>query len=146
MFAQALSEIQDSRALNIWQQVLEKEPDNCLAHIYIGLEAEKSGDRGKAMLMAKRAEKLKPSVEDIFTIGILYHNLDEFQAAINTYLVANNLGFKDKTLVYSSIAACYLSMEDKKLARKYAEWALKSDPENEYAKEIWHEYKERFGE
>jgi tetratricopeptide (TPR) repeat protein len=146
MFAQVLSYIEDNRAANMWQQILEKEPDNCLAHIYIGLEEAKSGDRGKAMLMAKRAEKLSPSVEDIFTIGTLYHALDDFQTAINTYLVANSQGYKDKALLYSHIAACYLSLGDAKPARKYVEWALKGDPENEYAKEIWHEYKERFGE
>lgn len=146
MFAQALSEIQDNRAVNVWQQILEKEPDNCLAHIHIGLEALKSGDRGKAMLMAKRAEKLNPSVEENFTIGLLYHKLDEFQAAINKYLFANNLGYKYKADVYSYIAACYLSLGDAMPARKYAEWAMQCDPEHKYAKEIWHEYKERFCE
>ncbi|MCP4608541.1 MAG: tetratricopeptide repeat protein [Planctomycetes bacterium] len=146
MLAQVLSKVDDNRAANVWHHILEKEPDNCFAHIYTGLEAEKSGDRGKAMLMAKRAEKLSPSVEDIFMIGTLYHELDDFQAAINKYLVANNLGYKDKALVYSHIAACYLSLGDAKPARKYVEWALKCDPEHEYAKEILHEYQEKFGE
>jgi hypothetical protein len=45
-----------------------------------------------------------------------------------------------------SIAACYLSLGDAKLARKYVEWAMQCGPNDDYVKEVWHEYKERFGE
>jgi tetratricopeptide (TPR) repeat protein len=146
MLAQALSKINDSREIDIWHKVLEKDPFNCLAHIYVGLEAAESGDRGKALLMAKRAEKLNPTVEDFFLIGILYHKLEEFQTAINTYLIANRLGYKDKALLYAHIAACYLSLGDENIARKYAEWAIQFDPENDYVKEVWGECEEISGE
>lgn len=137
MLAQALSMMNDSRAVNIWQKILEEDPENCLAHAYVGLEAVKSGDRGKALLMAKRAERLNPSVEEIFTIGLLYHELEEFQTAINTYLVANRLGYKDKTLLYAYVAACHLSLGQATPARKYAQWAVRCDPENDYVKDVW---------
>ncbi|MHC4434762.1 MAG: tetratricopeptide repeat protein [Planctomycetota bacterium] len=145
MLAQALSDIDDSRAIDVWQQVLEKDPENCLAHACIGFEAEKSGDRGKAILMAKRAEKLNPSAEDAFTIARLYYEVDEFQSAINACLVADRLGYKDKAQLYAVIAACHLSLGQATPARKYVEWALGCDPKNEYAKEVWHQYQQRFG-
>jgi len=69
---QVLWHLDDQRATAIWRRVLEKDPKNCLSHIYVGLEAAKSGDRGKALLMAKRAERLNPSDDDIFEIGRLY--------------------------------------------------------------------------
>lgn len=146
MLAQALSKINDSREIDIWHKVLEKDPFNCLAHIYVGLEAAESGDRGKALLMAKRAEKLNPTVEDFFLIGILYHKLEEFQTAINTYLIANRLSYKDKALLYAHIADCYLSLGDESIARKYVEWAIQFDPENDYVKEVWGECEKISGE
>ena len=146
MLAQALSEMDNSRAMEVWQQILEKDPQNCLAHAYVGLESVKSGDRGKAMLMAKRAEKLNPSSsEELFTIGLLYYDLDEFGIAINSYLEANKLGYKDKGFLYACIAACYLSLDQAVPARKYAQWAVGCNPEHDYVKDVWHEYEERFG-
>jgi len=144
-FGEILSCSNDMRAIIVWQRVLEQDPNNCLAHIYIGWEEAKSGDRGKALLMAKRAEKLNPSVQEVFEIGRLYQELEDFQTAINTYLEANNLGYDDKALLYASVAACYLSLGQATPAKKYAQWAVQCDPENDYAKEIWREYEERFG-
>lgn len=146
MLAQALSKINDCRATDVWEQILEKDPQNCLSHAYVGLEAVKSCNRSKAMLMAKRAEKLNPSSpEELFTIGLLYYDLDEYGMAINSYLKANKLGYKDKGFLYACIAACYLSMNQAVPARKYAQWAVGCNPENDYVNDVWHEYEERFG-
>ena len=141
-----LSFINSERAMNVWQRVLEKDPKNCLAHIYVGWEAAKSGDRGKALLMAKRAEKLNPSVDNIFEIGQLCHELEEYQIALNAYQDANLRGYADKAILYASIAACYLSLEQASAARKYAEWAVQSNPENDYVKDIWQTCHERYGQ
>lgn len=145
-FGRMLSFIDDKRAINIWERVLKKDPKNCLAHIYVGEEAAKFGDRGKALLMAKRAEKLDPSVEDVFEIGRLYHELEQFQSAVNAYLEANRRGYSDKALLYSCIAACYLSLGQVSAARKYAQWAVRSNPENDYVKEVWQKCEELSGE
>jgi tetratricopeptide (TPR) repeat protein len=134
---QVLWHISDMRAMSIWQRVLEKDPKNCLAHIYIGLEAAKSGDRGKAILMAKRSERLQSSANDIYAIGTLYHNVDDFKSALNTYLKANRMGYTDKGQLYASIAACYISLGEQKMAHKYAQWAMQFDQENDYVKEVW---------
>ena len=145
MLGQALSEMNDSNATEVWQRILEMEPSNCFAHVYVGLEAIKSGDRGKAFLMAKRAEKLDPSVDDLLEIGYLYYTLGEFNVAIKTYLEVNRLGYKDKGFLYALIAACYLSLNEAVPARKYVQWAIRCNPENYYVKDVLHEYEERFG-
>jgi len=146
MLAQALSILDDKRAMNVWEQVLKKSPKNCLAHIYVGREAAKSGDQGKALLMAKRAEKLAPTVRDVVDIGRLYHELGQFQNALNAYLEANRLGDEPKGPLYAAIAACYFSLGEERLARKYAEWAVRSNPEDDYVKEVWKKCEERPGQ
>lgn len=145
-FGRMLSFIDDKRAINIWERVLKKDPKNCLAHIYVGKEAAKFGDRGKALLMAKRAEKLDPSVEDVLEIGRLFHELGQFQSAVNAHLEANRRGYSDKALLYACIAACYLSLGQVSTARKYAQWAVRSNPEDDYVKKVWQKCEERFGE
>jgi tetratricopeptide (TPR) repeat protein len=143
MLAEALSKNNDKRALSTWHQVLEKEKNNCLAHVFIGSEFLKSGDRGKALLMAKRAEKLNPREVEFVDIGTLYYDLDEFQSAINMFLEANRLGYKHKSFLYAIIAACYLSLGQAAQAKTYALWALQHEPVNDFAKIIWSEYEER---
>lgn len=144
-FARALSCLNDNRALRVWQQVLDRDPENCLAHAYVGWEAAKSGDRDKALLMAKRAEELASSVRDVLDLGRFYDQSGEFQSAINKYLEAKKLGYEEQGPFYAAIASCYLGLEDESSARKYAEWAVRCDPENGYVKEVWSEYEERFG-
>ena len=146
--AWAYSFMRDKRAISVWQRVLEKDPESCLAHTFIGLEAARSGDRDKALLMAKRAEKLNPSIGELYDIGTVYHELCEFQSAINKYLEAKRLGYdEDKEgLLNAAIADCYISLGDSTEAQKYIQCAMRRYPENEYVKEIWHEYKEKFGE
>jgi len=141
-----LSADDDKRAIWIWRRVLQEDPMNCSAYIRLGEEAAKSGNTGQALLMAKRAEKLNPSVENLFDIGGLYHELGEYEIAVNKYLQANRLGYEPKGPLYASIAASYLSLGEASMARKYAEWALRSNPENDYVKHIWREYEGRFGE
>lgn len=141
---QVLSSDDDKRAMSIWQRVLEQDPNNCTAHIYLGRESAKSGDRGKALLMIKRAEKLNPTVRDFVEIGGSYKELGEFQNALNAYFEANRLGDEPKGPLYASIAVCYFSLGEKSLARKYAEWAIRSNPENDYVKKVWQTFEERF--
>jgi tetratricopeptide (TPR) repeat protein len=142
MLAQALSMIGDGRVMNVWKQVLEKDPNNCFAHICIGFEAAKTGDRGKALLMAKRAENFGPSACDLSDIGRLYLELDEFQSAISAYLEADRLGHEPKGPLYAAIAACYFGSGDNRTGRKYAEWAVRFNPEDDYVKEVWQTFED----
>ena len=142
----ALSSLNDKRAHIVWQQVLEEDPKNSLAYTYMGWEAAKSDDRNKALLMAKKAEKLQSSFSDVYEIGRLYHKLDEFQSAINKYLEAMKLRYEEEGLLNAAISDCYMSLGDAGASRKYVQLAVQRDPENDYVKEVLHEYKEKFGE
>lgn len=137
MLAQALSRSDDAHGVTVWKQVLEKDPNNCFAHIGVGFEAAKTGDRGKALLMAKRVEKLTSSAHDISEIARLYYELDEFQSAINAYLDAERRGYEPKGRLYAAIAACSFALGDNSTGRKYAEWAVRFDPEDNWVKEVW---------
>ena len=136
-YARALSCNNDKRAMTVWQQVLDREPKSFLAHAYIGWEAAKSGDKDKSLLMSKRAEGFASSATDFFELGFLYHESEEFQSAINKYLEAKKLDYKDQGLLHAAIADCYLSLGDESQARNYAELALNSKPENCYVKDVW---------
>jgi tetratricopeptide (TPR) repeat protein len=131
-----LSSVYDKRAVSVWEQVLKKDPKNCLAHIYLGREATRSGDRDKALIMAKRAEKLDPSVEDFPELGQLYEDMKMLQNALNAYLEANRLGYKDKGLLYANIGACYLLLGDFGTATQYTKRAIKLGLNSEYLKAI----------
>jgi tetratricopeptide (TPR) repeat protein len=112
----------------------------------MGWEATKSGDKNKALVMAKKAEELQSSFSDVYEIGRLYHELEEFQIAINKYIEAKKLRYDEEGMLNAAISDCYLSLGDASAARKYVELAIQSDPENEYVKEVLHEYQEKFGE
>jgi tetratricopeptide (TPR) repeat protein len=137
MMGKLLSSDHDKHAVWVWRRVLAMDPDNCSAHIYLGIEAAESGDKGKALLMAQRAKRLHPSVRDLVEIGRLYRQLGEFQLALNNYLDANRLGYEPKGPLYASIAACYFSLGEESTARHYAEWAVRFSPEDDYVKDVW---------
>lgn len=131
-----LSEDADDRAFGVWQQVLDQDPNNCLAHVYLGVLSLKSGDRGKAILLAKRAERLAASAADYREVGRLYQQAQEFSSAIKAYLNAEGLGYERKGELYATLAVCYLSLGDNEAGRKYLQWAQKCDPENEYVRRV----------
>jgi len=135
--ARVLSTEGDEGAMRLWQNVLEKDPQNCLAHIYLGLEAARSGDQGKAILMAKRAETLSPSARDFSEIGRLYHQLEEYELAVRSYLSAIRLGAEPKGHRYAGVAACYFALGDVKTGSRYLAWAMRHNPEHEYVKEVY---------
>lgn len=140
--ALALSEMDDERALSLWKEVLEEEPENSLAHTYLGFEAAKSGDRDKALLMAKKAHKSASLAREFVALGRLYYELGEFQTVVERYLEAMKLGY-DRGWLCAGIADCYLSMGQAKLAQKYLKRALKYSPNDEYVKEIQRDYEQK---
>lgn len=143
-YGELLSENDDSHAMEIWQQVLEMDQENCAAHAYIGIQSAKSGDRDKALLMAKKAEKMEPSSKEYFLLTILYTQLDEFDLALDTCLKAKKMGYWDKALLCATIAACHFSSGRIKEGKKYALQALRHDPDHEYANEVWSEFEKRY--
>jgi tetratricopeptide (TPR) repeat protein len=127
----------DARATEVWQRVLKQDATNCLAHIYIGIGAVKSGNRGQAMLMAKRSERLARSGRDYSEIGRLYQELGEFHSAIGAYLEGHRLDDEPKGPLYAAIAACYFSLGDNSNGRRYLQWAMKHSPQHEYVRHVY---------
>ena len=144
IFGRALSEMNDSRAVAVWQQALEKDPANVMAHIFSGIEAAKSDDRDKALLMAEKAEKLGPSSEEFYLLAFLYTRLDKFAIALDACHKARKMGYEGKTLLFATIAACHFALGRIKEGRKHALRALRYNPDHEYANEVWREYKKRY--
>jgi tetratricopeptide (TPR) repeat protein len=124
---------------------VEKQPNSCTAQADAAVETAESGDRDKALLMARTAERLNPSAHDAFLIALAYHRVEEFRTALDRYLEADKLGFKDKGRVYAAVADCYCSLGDASAARKYIECAVRHSPEDNYVKEVQRDCEQRFG-
>ena len=131
-----LSHDNDEDALRIWQRILEQNPNHCLAHVYLGIEALKSGDREKALDMVKRAESLSPTIRDFWDIGRLYYELEQFQDALNVLLDADRGGYEPRWFLHSFIASCYYSLGDYDAAIEYSSRAIKLNFDDDYAKDV----------
>ncbi|HUU18312.1 MAG TPA: CDC27 family protein [Sedimentisphaerales bacterium] len=136
ILAKVLSSDRDRNATSICHRIFEHNPKNCSAHIYLGMEAAKSGDRGKALLMIKRAERLNPTACDFFEIGRLYHELEQFKNAVNAYIEANRRHYEPKGTLYGAIATCYFSLGDYDAAIEYASKGVALNFNDNYAKDV----------
>lgn len=137
-----LSIFHDKRAISIWKKVLEEDPNSCLAQIYLAREESESGNKGKALLMLKKAEIMNPISREYTDIGRVYYEMDEYQSALNAYLQADKLGDMPKGPTYAAIASCYAMMGEDNLSKKYIQWAEQFNPENDYVQKIAKQFKE----
>ena len=133
---EVLSSYSDERAVEIWERVLEKDPKNCLAHIYLAIEADKSGDRDKALKIARKAEKLTHKAYDLVEMGRLYQNWEQFQMALNKYIEADRLGYEPKHPLLIALSQCYYSLDRYIESIEYANRALKLNFNDNYAKDL----------
>jgi len=141
-----LSDRGDDRALSICELILEKEPGYCGVFICKARYALRAGDYGIAILFTKRAERLKPETMEVHQIARLYHDLGEFNEAIAAYHIAWNHGYEPKGVLFAGISACYHCIGDRVAAKRYAKWALRHDPDEEYVKKIWDEVSRDHGD
>ncbi|MHC4117370.1 MAG: tetratricopeptide repeat protein [Planctomycetota bacterium] len=134
-----LTSAYDKRAAGIWNQILEREPDNCSAHTFAGMEAARSGDRDLALRMAARAKKLTASADESFELARLYEHLEMGEEAISAYLEANRLGFPDKGELYARIATSYAATGDMDHAAKSVKKVVKVGLHDDYVKDaiLW---------
>lgn len=131
-----LSYDHDRDSISVCRRILEQDPQNCSAHIYLGIEAAKVGDRDRALLMVKQAEKLSPTAHDFFGIGWLYNELEIYNKALSAFLEADSLGYDPKGPLYVALAACYCSMDDYVEAIEYSSRALDISFKDDYAKDV----------
>jgi tetratricopeptide (TPR) repeat protein len=143
MLGRVLSADGDKRAADIWGRVLEQDPQDCQAYIYLGMLAVKTGDKGTAFLMAKKAEELHPTAHNVEEIARLYAEAGEVQMALDKYLEAERAGKETNGALYGNIAACYFELGNTREGCVYLERAHRCNPDYTYVKEMWELYKDR---
>jgi tetratricopeptide (TPR) repeat protein len=131
-----LSSDHDRCAKSVCQRILEQDPKNCSAHIYLGMEAAKAGDQDRALLMVRCAENLDPTVLNFVGIGRLYYELEKYNKALGAYLEADSFGYEPKGPLYDSISICNYSLGDYVKAIEYSSRALDLDFNDDYAKDV----------
>lgn len=143
MLGKMLSCRGDARAPDIWARVLQQDPEDCRAHIYLGTVAAQSGDKGKALLMAKRAEELRPTVQNLEEIARLYSEAGEPQTALDKYYEVERLWDGSKASLYAGIATCHFDLGNEQEGCVYLERARGCDPDHVDVKRVWESYKDR---
>jgi tetratricopeptide (TPR) repeat protein len=134
--AMVLSYDHDRDSRSVCHRILEQDPKNCPAHIYLGMEAAKADDQDKVLLMVKQAEKFAKTARDYFKIGWFYHEQEKYNEALSAYLKADNLRYEPKVSIYYGIAACYDSLGDYAKAIEYSIRSLDSNFNYDHAKEV----------
>jgi tetratricopeptide (TPR) repeat protein len=134
--AMELSDTDDGSATDVCEEILRQEPSNCVAHACLARVAHKAGDKGNAIVLAKRAETLARFSGEFYEIGGLYADIGEFCFAINAYFEAERLGYEVKSVLYAAIAECYFMLQDDSLAERYLAWAMRHNSEHQYVKTI----------
>jgi tetratricopeptide (TPR) repeat protein len=144
-YAMALSHVNDSRAINLWKDILQKDPKNILANVYIANDLGVRGNISKALEILKKTKNFKPaSANELVAIGSAYYLIKQYQEALPYYLKAENYGYKDKANLNVKIADCYLGLEDGLKAIQYVRKAIELEPGNDFCREILNDCKEYF--
>ena len=129
-----LTSLGDKRAIEIWKRILKKDSKNCIAYVYLAMEAEKAGNKNKANELFKKAEKYANSLEEFYELGGIYKRNNYFQKALTFYLKCEEMEYKTHSKLYSEITYCYLKLGEFNKTILYASKALHVDPNNDYAK------------
>ncbi len=143
-FGRALTYSEDERAVGVWREVLERDPNNPSAHVYLGLIAARSGDEATARSEAEKARTMQLSLPDDFYLARLYQQLGEYHDAIRLYREAGKDDLVSNAQVYAALADCFISLGNARAARRHARRALRHGPDGDYMKEIWAKYEDAF--
>ena len=143
MLGRVLSYEGDKRAADIWGRVLEQDPQDCQAYIYLGMLAARTGDKGTALLMVKKAEELHPTAHNVEEIARLYAEAGEVRMALDRYLEAERAGKEANGPLYANIAACHFELGNTREGCTYLEQAHRCNPDHTYVKEMWDLHKDR---
>ena len=136
-FAEGLSFINDNRASDVWQCVLKENPRSKRAYLYFLQEKAKIGDWDAALEMSHKAEDLAPNdAEVLFGVGCVYYDMKQYERALEYYIKAKNKDYSQKAQLYSSLAACYLGMNNYLKALEHVNLAMDFDKNCDYVKQI----------
>jgi hypothetical protein len=143
--AQILADCGDKDVVRVCHELLKMDPNNGRAYTYLGWNAVRSGNAEEAARLADRARELARSTDDFFEVGRLCHELGNIESALSMYFEADKLGYWYKGLLYASIGACYLSLDQLDLTKRYIDLATNADPDDEYLAEVLQAYRKRLG-
>jgi lipopolysaccharide biosynthesis regulator YciM len=107
-----------------------------MAHAYLGHELLRSGARDTAVSLARAADQLAHTGVDFAHVAGLYHDLGEFQSAIERYGYAERQGCKNVAAIYAAVADCYFSLGDENAVREYLRRAEECGSTNGYVREV----------
>jgi tetratricopeptide (TPR) repeat protein len=138
-----LSNESDKRALDVWERILKKDPNNAVAHAYLGLEASRAGNHEQAVILADKADKFAHSKNDFLMIGRMYFRERQFKKALQYYLKCEELDVKTHHILYDEISLCYSILKDFPLAIIYAGKALDVHSDHEHTKIVLLELTEK---
>lgn len=139
----ALSYAGDRRAAEIWERVVREQPQNCKAYVYLGMLAAKTGDKGKALLMAEEAERHESTVNDLVEIGSLYAEAGDLRKALDKYFEAERRGDHAKAPLYAGIAMCCFGLGNVREGCTYLERARRCNPDHVDVKRMWNDYHDK---
>jgi len=132
------------RAYPIWQNIIEKEPNNFQAYSSIIWIAGKRGDQKTAFEMVKRGLSMNPNdAEFLFYAGSTYHGFGRYREAINYYLEARDKGYPEELDFHKGIAICYYELHNYEKAFEHAHKAFELSSEDEYKDEFFKNFKQR---
>jgi tetratricopeptide (TPR) repeat protein len=127
-------------------EITDKYPETCLSYIILAKKSVKQKDMPKARELADKAFQLNPSLAESFFIADIYYDIGEFRKAIEIFKECEKLDFKDKVLLYLSLANCFGKLKEINNSIAYADKVLSVEPDNKNAKEIINACKEQAGE
>jgi len=136
ILGELLLSFDNDRAKSVVTNILVEEPTNCSASISLGLTAIRSGNRCQAISLAEQADKLNPTVGDMYRLGNLYYEIGIIDKALSIFRAVEQLiSYSNKIDLYIDISSCALFLGKHKMALRYACQVLLLE-NNESAKEI----------
>ena len=128
-------ELDDSWA-KLTNRFIEEHLNTCFAFIILAHTELKKGDFLKVYYYLSQAIQLEPSSVESYHIGHLYAHIGYMEEALKLYKDSEKMDYRDKSILYSSIAGCYLHLKDYISATQYAVKSLYIDPNYDYAKDV----------
>lgn len=124
-----LNQTNCEHAIPIFNEVLEKDPDNVEALLGLAFAEEQHGNWESALHILNKLKKLSPdNPEVIFRLGAVHYYLEDYDKALEYYLISRLDEPAAKLSCCVGIAYCYFEKEHYGKAIEYIHKAYSLDP------------------
>ncbi len=125
-FANSLMKTDFEDAIPVWEEIIEKEPNNVRAYLGLSWIAGEHNDWALALKTADKAKEFQPdNARILYYIGRAYQALGEYGKALEHYLEAGKEGFPEEFFFHGGVANCYVGLQDYSKALEHAYEAVK---------------------